>query len=231
MPVVRARRPTATSTSSPRSSPSGVVSTTSVPSRRAALTPLPSRTSTPCSRSDAATASPAAGSSGGSRRSLSSISVTCEPSARQAVAISQPTTPPPTTSSRPGTSLALVASRGVHGSISRSPSTGGTAASEPVQTATACRAVSRRSVPSESVTTTVFSPSSRPAPRTRVMPAPRTHSACPASSQFEVNRVRRSSVAATSCCPVTAWAAPATARASASTSVPRSSALLGMQAQ
>ena len=37
------------------------------------------------------------------------------------MAISQPTTPPPTTSSRPGTSLALVASRGVQGSIVAQP--------------------------------------------------------------------------------------------------------------
>ena len=124
--AVPARRPTATSTSSPRTSPSAAVRTTSVPSRRAAVTPTPSRTSTPASRSAAATASPAAGSRGGSSRSAISISVTCEPSACHAVAISQPTTPPPTMSSRPGTSLALVASRGVHGSISRRPSIGGT---------------------------------------------------------------------------------------------------------
>ena len=119
-----------------------------MPSRRAAVTPTPSRTSTPASRSASATASPAAGSSSGSSRSAISISVTCEPSACHAVAISQPTTPPPTMSSRPGTSLALVASRGVHGSISRRPSIGGTAATEPVHTATAWVAVSRVSVPS-----------------------------------------------------------------------------------
>ena len=159
------------------------------------------------------------------------MSVTSAPSPRQAVAISQPTTPPPTISSRPGTSFALVASRGVHGSISRRPGIGGTAASEPVQTATACRAVSRVSVPSAAVTTTVRSPSSRPAPRIRSMPAWCTHVTWPESSQCEVNVSRRARVAATSCSPVTAWAAPSTARASASTSVPRSSALLGMQAQ
>ena len=231
MSVVRARRPVATSTSSPRSSPSSVVSTTSPPSRRAAVTPVPSRTSTPASRRDAATASQAAGSSGASSRSPCSTIVTSDPSACHAVASSHPTTPPPTISSRPGASFALVASRGVQGSTSRSPSIGGTAADEPVHTATACRAVSRVSVPSASVTTTVRSPSSRPVPRSRSMPAPSTHLTCEESSQWEVNPSRRARVAATSWSPVTACAAPSTARASLSTSVPRSSALLGMHAQ
>ena len=75
----------------------------------------PSRTSTPARAATRPTASPAAGSSAGSSRSPRSTRVTCEPSRRQAVAISQPTTPPPRMSSRPGASLALVASRGVHG--------------------------------------------------------------------------------------------------------------------
>ncbi|WRL65320.1 hypothetical protein U6N30_06610 [Blastococcus brunescens] len=127
--------------------------------------------------------------------------------------------------------MALVASRGVQNSISRSPSMGGTAALEPVQTATACRAASRVSLPSAAVTTTLRSPTSRPVPRSRSMPAPSTHSTCPESSQWEVKESRRSSVAVTSCSPVTACFAPSTSRASASTSVPRSSALLGMQAQ
>ena len=126
--------------------------------------------------------------------------------------------------------MALVASRGVQASIASSPSTGGMAASDPVHTATACRAVSRTS-PSSVSTTTVRSPASRPVPRIRSIPAPCTHSTCPASSQCEANESRRASVAATSCSPLTACAAPSTARASVSTSVPRSSALLGMQAQ
>ena len=63
------------------------------------------------------------------------------------------------------------------------------------------------------------------------MPAPFTQSTWPESSQSWVKESRRARVAATSCSPVTACVAPSTARASASTSVPRSSALLGMQAQ
>ena len=46
--------------------------------------------------------------------------MTREPSADQAAAISQPTTPPPTIASRPGTVFALVASRLVHGRTPRS---------------------------------------------------------------------------------------------------------------
>src|SRR5215203_672379 len=61
MSPLPAARPTATSTSSARISPSEVVSTTSPPSRRAAVTSVPTRTSTPRSRSEAATASHAAG--------------------------------------------------------------------------------------------------------------------------------------------------------------------------
>lgn len=63
------------------------------------------------------------------------------------------------------------------------------------------------------------------------MPAPSTQLTWLESSQSWVNEFRRARVAATSCSPVTACAAPSTARASASTSVPRSSVLLGMQAQ
>ena len=171
------RRPVATSTSSPRSSPSSVVSTTSPPSRRAAVTPVPSRTSTPGSRSDAATASPAAGSSAGQQP----VAVLDERHLRtrarcHAVASSQPDDAA-ADDQQPAGHL-LGAGRLARASTARrpgSPSIGGTAADEPVQTATACRAVSRVSVPSAAVTTTVRSPSSRPVPRTRSMPAPSTH--------------------------------------------------------
>lgn len=85
------------------------------------------------------------GSIRGSSPSPRTSSVTEEPRARQAVAISTPTTPPPTTTRRPGTALALVASRLVQGLASASPGTGGTTARLPVHTATAWRAVSTRS--------------------------------------------------------------------------------------
>ena len=72
-------------------SPAATVTTTSVPSRRAACTAVPSRTSTPAARRAAATASPATGSAPASSRSPRSSTVTVEPSALHAVAISQPT--------------------------------------------------------------------------------------------------------------------------------------------
>ena len=231
MSVVRARRPVATSTSSPRSSPSSVVSTTSPPSRRAAVTPVPSRTSTPASRRDAATASQAAGSSGASSRSPCSTIVTCDPSARHAVASSHPTTPPPTISSRPGASFALVASRGVQGSMSRSPSIGGTAADEPVHTATACRAVSRGlgavgvgdhdrplAVEPAGAAEQVDAGSVHPLDLRGVVPVggePVAAGERRGDVLVAGHRLRRT----------------VDARASPSTSVPRSSALLGMHAQ
>src|SRR3954447_2504607 len=64
MSRVRATRPTATRTSSPRTSPAIVVSTTSVPSRRAAGTPLPHPTSTPPPPRPAAPRLPQAGGHG-----------------------------------------------------------------------------------------------------------------------------------------------------------------------
>ena len=143
------------------------------------------------SRSDAATASPAAGS----RPAQQPVAALEQRHLRaRAPATRSPSrsrrTPPPRMSSRPGTSLALVASRGVHGVDRRAARrSAGRRPSEPVHTATACRAVSRVSVPSASVTTTVRSPSSRPVPRIRSMPAPSTHLTWPESSQCEVNAV------------------------------------------
>jgi hypothetical protein len=89
----------------------------------------------------------ASGSSGGSSRLASSITVTVELSARHAVAISQPTTPA-NDDEAAGHLLGAVASRGVHGMIPRRPSIGGIAACEPVHMTTAWRAVNLVSVPS-----------------------------------------------------------------------------------
>jgi hypothetical protein len=103
--------------------------------------------------------------------------VTDAPNRLTAWAISTPTAPPPSTSSRRGTSVSPVTSRSVQmpGS-SRSPGTSGMKASAPVATTT-CRAV--YVVPS---TTTAPGPASRPDPRMTSMPAPRAHATCPASS-------------------------------------------------
>ena len=105
--------------------------------RVASRRPTPTRTSTPASRSPAATRSPAKSGSRSSSRPVET-SVTSEQRADQAVAISQPTTPPPTITRRPGTACALVASRLVHGLTPAS--TAGTAAVVPVAITTACRA-------------------------------------------------------------------------------------------
>ena len=232
MSVVAGVRPIATRTASPTtslpSSSSTVVGPS--PSRRTSVTPVPSRTSTPSRPSDSATSSPANGSSRSSSPCPRTTRVTDEPSIAQAVASSQPTTPPPSTTSRGGTSFALVPSRLVQGRASRRPGIGGTLAVVPVATTTACRAVSR-SGPSPPSTATALTPVSRPCPRITSTPAPCAQSTWPASLQWEVNWSRRSRTRVASRSPVTAAPAPGRSRTCASTSPSRSSALLGMHAQ
>ena len=232
MSVVRARRPIATSTSSPRSSPSSVVSTTSPPSRRAAVTPVPSRTSTP--RLAQGRRHRLAG--GRFQRGQQPLTVLDDRDLRtRARATPWPArsrrTPPPTISSRPGTSFALVASRGVQGSTSR----------EPVDRRDGGRRAGahRHRVPGREPGLGAVGVGDHdrplavePAGAAEQVDAGSVHPLdLEESSQCEVNPSRRASVAATSWSPVTACAAPSTARASLSTSVPRSSALLGMHAQ
>jgi len=147
--------------------------------------------------------------------------VTSAHSADHAAAISQPTTPPPTITSRPGTACALVASRLVHGLTSASESS--TTAWVPVAITTACRACSDRSP-----TVTRRSPAIRPCPRKRSIFAPVSHSTCESSFHPCAKESRRASTSAgLSRAPAT----PCTAPASATTSAGRSSALLGMHAQ
>jgi hypothetical protein len=227
-----ARRPAdATSTSSPRTSPSPSVSTTS-PSLAAGGGHLDTEPDVDArARSDAATASPAAGS-----RVRQQPVVALEQGDRGAerlpgVAISQPTYPPPTTSSRPGTSFALVASRGVHGATSASPSIGRDGGLRP--------GADGDRVPGGQPRLGAVGPGDddgalavEPAGAAHQVDAGALHPLhLPGVVPVPVKESRRARVAATSCSPVTACAAPSTARASASTSVPRSSALLGMQAQ
>ena len=85
-----------------------------------------------------------------------------------------------------GTTLALVASRLVHGRASRSPSMSGMSESDPVATVTAWRAVSTVVFPSGSVTVTSFGAVNRPWPRTRSIPALSSHRTWPASDQLAV---------------------------------------------
>jgi len=112
----------------------------------------------------------------GSTRSPPTTRVTSPPSRRTACAISAPTGPPPSTSSRRGTARMPVTSRLVHSpSSSRSPGTGGMIESAPVATTT-CRAVCR----SPSTSTTPV-PASRPLPRSSRMPLVFSQPAAPAS--------------------------------------------------
>ncbi len=133
----------------------------------------------PAARRPSETSCPAKSSVRSSRPPPRTSRVTSLPSARQAVAISTATTPPPTTASRPGTSCAEVASRLVHTRAPASPGRSGRAARVPVHTATACRAVRVRRPPPGVSTVTRRSPSSRPCPRTRSIPAEASHSTCP----------------------------------------------------
>ena len=108
----------------------------------------------------------------------------------------------------------------------------GTAAVVPVASTTACRAVSVRTQPSLPVTSTAFSPASRPCPRTTSIPAPCAHFTWLASSWSLVNEsLRRSTAAASMLRSPTSAATPGMCRAASSTSIGRNSALLGMQAQ
>ncbi len=88
------------------------------------------------------------------------MSVTAQPNPEYAVAISAPTTPPPTIARLLGTSFTLVACLLVHGALSCRPGVSGMIASDPVATTTAARAVSNVVVPSGDVTLTCFGPES-----------------------------------------------------------------------
>ena len=127
--------------------------------------------------------SPTKGSMRGKSPDPRANSVTWEPNPCQAVAISTPTPPAPTTASRSGTWLLSVASRLVHGLASAMPGRSGSAGLLPVHTTTACRAVSTGCSPPGVLTATRRAPANRPCPRTSVAPIPFTQSAWPLSSQ------------------------------------------------
>ena len=135
------------------------------------------------------------------------------------------------TASEAGTDFALVASRLVHGSISRSPGMSGRRLAEPVDTATAWRATRSVTVPSSAVTRTRLTPVNSAWPRTRSMPVFWSHRTCDASSQLCVITSRRRSTPVTSRSPVTACFAPSRSRAARRAAALRSSPLDGMQAQ
>ena len=97
-----------------------------------------------------------------------------------------------------GTSCRLVTSREVHGSASRSPSTGGTAARRAGGQDDGVPGGERAVPPPARSTSTVRSPVSRPVPRTTSMPAPVAHCDLRAVVVVWVNESRRASTASTS---------------------------------
>ena len=198
---------------------SDVVRTTSVPSRRAAVTPVSRRTSTPASRSAAATASPPRAPAAAAGRSPSSMSVTSAPSAA------------------PGRGHLAADDAAAHdqqpaghllgaGGLARRPRARSRAARDRRDRGVRAGADGDR-VPGGQPGLGAVGVGDddgllavEPAATADQVDARRSAptSTWPESSQCEVNPSRRARVAATSCSPVTAWAAPSTARASASTS-------------
>ncbi len=186
MSSVRGARPVAISSSSPSttSPPSSTTLTGPVgPSRTTDSTATPVRITAPASRRASATSSPAKGSILGSSREPRTRTVTCDPRACQAVAISQATTEPPTMISRPGACRADVASRLVQGRAPAMPGRSGTTARVPVATTTACRADSTWCSPSGLVTATLRTPKRRPWPRWTSAPMESSQSIWPWSFQ------------------------------------------------
>ena len=181
-----------------------------VPSRETFVADVPRRISTPRPLSDSRTWSLANGSSRSIRRGPRWTSVTFDPSAPQACAISAPTTPPPRIPRRGGTSCAVVALRFVHGCASRRPGMSGIVAVEPVATTTARRAVSG-SCPS---TSTCSFPVMRARPRTSVTWRFSSHGSWLLSSRLWITSSRRASTASASIGPATRPGTRATSFAS-----------------
>ena len=230
--MVRGARPVATRTCSATTLPPSFRSRTALLSVRCAdSTSTPWRMVTPASASPSATASHANGSCPVSSVSPRTIMVTFVPKLAYAVASSQATTPPPRMARLSGAAVALVASWLVHGSISARPGMSGSRETLPVLIVTACLARRSTVVPSEDSTVMARSPVNRACPRTRSISAEATQSACEVSSQSWTIEVRRANAAAGSTSPVTACAAPPTARAARRALPARSRAFDGMQAQ
>ena len=192
----RGRRPVASRSSSAtiRSLPDSSRSTVSVtgppctrprpvsaaPARLASVIRVPRRTSTPAVRSASRTAAPANGSWSVSSASPRTSIVTLLPRARIHVAASQATTPPPTMTSRSGTSTTPVASRDPQ--ACRSANIGGTTGTEPVASTRATPASTTVLAPPSELTLTVFSPMRRAWPRMTSRPAPVAQSSWEVSS-------------------------------------------------
>ena len=185
----------------------------------------------PSSANAFASSSLDSGSSAGTSRSACWTIVTLAPKRENTCASSQPTGPPPSTTSDPGTSSTATASRLVQYGVSASPSTGGTAGSVPVLSTTPRRAVNTCSVPSGVATVTSRGAVSLPQPRTKVPPALSNRSTATRSSQLSVasSRMRRAT-GAQSCVTSAAPASTDTRRASPSASVARIIIFVGMHA-
>ena len=168
-----------------------------------------------------------------SSRSARASSVTWVPSACQAVAISQPTTPPPITTRRRRHLAWRWSPRGWSTAWPRpAPAIGGISAPLPVATATACRAVSSTVRAVGRGRRDLRAPVSRPWPRTRSMPRavqPARPARRPSSAQ--ANSSRRASTSAASSAPARPRRAAHVLGVVAAPPTGRSSALHGMQAQ
>ena len=201
------------------------------PPRFSWVTVTPVRTSTPASVRPRLTNSPTNGSIRGNSAESRTNRVTSDPRPRQAVAISTPTPPAPTTAKRAGTVLLSVALRLVQGAASATPGMSGTVAVLPVHTTTAWRAVRTTSRSSAVATATRRGPSMRAWPRITSTPIATTASACPLSFQLVTYRSRRPKTPAGAISPTTASRAPSTLSASSMAITGRSRDLLGTQPQ
>src|SRR5438552_1884507 len=172
-------------------------------------------------------AAPASGSSRPRKRGPASTIVTLEPSLANAWASSTPTAPPPSTTSRSGSSRGMAAWRLVQKSTLFRPSIGGIAAVPPLAITTARLAVSW-SPP----TSTVRRSTSFPSPRTSLAPVASSAAAGRESSRSRAIHSTRLETFGKSTSQSTREAASVRARpASSSVSPDRSSVFDGTQPQ
>jgi len=156
--------------------------------------------------------------------------VTRTPNRENTWASSQPIGPPPSTTSEPGSSVTRTASRFVQYGVPASPSIGGTAGRVPGLSSTPRVAAYVVVVPPGSSTRTRPGPSRRPTPWWKTAPASRSRSTAiesshPVVASSSMRRATTDHAGAIVASPATA----AARRTSATTSLPRTIILVGMQ--
>src|SRR5438067_1181875 len=151
----------------------------------------PTRISRPSSRRCGSRASPASGSSRARNRGPASTTVTLEPRRAKPCASSTPTAPPPSTTSRAGSSRGTAAWRLVQYSTLSRPWIGGIVAVPPLAMTTA-----RRATYCSPPTSTVRRSTSVPCPRTSLAPVASSAAAGRESSRSRaIHRTRLDTVA------------------------------------